>query len=169
MRIINWCVVFVVAAVMICSFVMPGTAAENPVRNAPSDPGASPAPGGPDTVSVHKVGTVVYYLESSTGITKHTLDSSNHIDINTGYGLILKAKGKVSGDANKKGILVVYRFDASDGWDRLVNSKLIKPGVWASITTNGILYNTPGTFYLRVAVIAPDGGWSARDIAVHVT
>lgn len=169
MRIINWCAVFVVAAVMICSLVMPGTAAVNPVRNAPPDPAVSPAPGGVDTVSVHAVGTVVYYLQSSVGIRKHTLDSSNHIDMNTGYVLILKARGKVSGNANQKGLLAVYRSDASDGWDRLVSSKLIKPGVWTSITTNGILYMTPGTFYLRVETIAPDGGWSGRDITVHVT
>lgn len=122
---------------------------------------------GAQTDSIHKLGTITYYLNGLGGVTKHTLDASNTITMYVGNILVLEVPALVSGPANQKGQVLLYW----PGPDAVSHSLLLKPDKWGRLRTQDppLRWNAPASnIPITLMVVAPDGKYSVRGITINV-
>ncbi len=147
------------------SFIVTGIASGISDQGSPFPPSQGGSVTGIGTESTHTIGTIRYFVASGSGVYKHTLDSTNIIDISSGNSLVLQIPARVSGPDTQRGIVDVVLGASNE----VTHSLLLTPGKQATLTTNPPLrWLTPGTYSVFIEVIAPDGGYTSRPITVHV-
>ncbi len=136
-----------------------------------SDSNASQLPFGPSdaigTQTASLDAKVYYWKFDTTPVQKQLLDATNKISVQKNEALVLQFKAKVTGnEKTQKGFMYVY--DASKG--TVLNSILITPTKWRTLTTNpALLWTTSGTYNIQYGVIAPDGKFDINTLQVVVS
>jgi hypothetical protein len=149
----------------VCSLVTAAGAAESTTFGFPAFSSSGTTPGS-ETDSIHRFGTIKYYVVDGTGVHRHTLGETNTINIVEFNSLILQVPALVSGPANQRGAVAVVRVESNV----VTHLLLLKPGKGGTLKTQSppIRYIMDGTYTLGVVVVAPNGGSTARTITVNV-